>query len=769
MNVVAAAANVLVRARGASLWRSGRVAVRACSWVVVFFVFFIPVVAQGQSGSTVVPSAATEAKRILIVMEEDTTWPAFRLISENLQNTLRRGVPGGIVVFAEHLDLAHFADPALRVQQASLVQKKYASTNLDLVIAVGDVPLDLFPQVPLLSLNADPSGRTKDAGSGSNVAGIVRVVLDAQGTLDIAKRLQPMARRIVAIGDGASGSGANVIGELEAAHPAFVGALPIKYLKVASVPAICDEVGALDRNSIVIYTALSKDEHGHPLIPGQVLAQIAAKSSAPVFVTVDSMIGTGAVGGYVTSFAKVGEVGGELGLRVLEGERPKDVNVSSVYVFDARQLHRWNIAESSLPAGSVILYGRPSFWELHRYYLVIGGLLLLAQAFLVFAWLRQKLTRRRVERALLVNNVELQKSGAVLLESEERFLRMANAAPVLMWMSGTDKLCTFFNDAWLGFTGRPLAVELGNGWTSGVHPEDLERCIQTYSNAFDSRASFEMEYRLKRSDGLYRWILDIGAARFDSQGTFLGYIGSCIDVTDRKNAERSLEEFGGRLIAGQEAERTRIARDLHDDISQRLALLGIGLGRLWKKRPESEDDTRAMIQELWDRTKELSSDVHRLSHQLHSSKLEHVGLGPALSGLCDELSEKCGIHIEFAEIGLSSQLRKDAALSLFRVAQEALSNVMKYSGASSALVELNTNETETRLRVVDGGLGFDPAQKKADTGIGLVSMRERLRLVGGALSVRSAPMAGTEIVAAIPLHLVARDAKTKRQTAGGYL
>ena len=124
-----------------------------------------------------------------------------------------------------------------------------------------------------------------------------------------------------------------------------------------------------------------------------------------------------------------------------------------------------------------------------------------------------------------------------LLESDARFRAVADAAPVMIWMSGPDKLCNFFNKGWLDFTGRTLAQELGNGWTEGVHREDLAHCLEVYKNAFDAREPFTMEYRLRRKDGEYRWILDSGTARTDLNGVFLGYIGSCVDITERRQAE----------------------------------------------------------------------------------------------------------------------------------------------------------------------------------------------------------------------------------------
>ncbi len=338
-----------------------------------------------------------------------------------------------------------------------------------------------------------------------------------------------------------------------------------------------------------------------------------------------------------------------------------------------------------------------------------------------------------------------------LRESEERFRLVANQAPVFIWMSGTNKLRNFCNQCWLDFTGRTMEQELGEGWAAGVHPEDMLLCLQTYSAAFDARVDFELEYRLKRFDGKYRWIVDHGVPRFESDGVFCGYIGSCVDITDRKMSEESLEELSGRLLTAQEEERTRIARELHDDFSQRLALQSIALTQLWKKLPATEVEERAKVGELLKRTQEMSSDMHSLSHQLHSSKLEHVGLVPALNGLCEEMTSKYRIQVEFTDREVSSEIPKDIALCLFRIVQEALGNVVKHSHAQQAQVELVGANNEIRLRVVDAGVGFNPSQRSADAGIGLVSMRERLRLVGGRLSVQSAPMRGTEIIAEVPL------------------
>src|SRR5882724_664848 len=144
--------------------------------------------------------------------------------------------------------------------------------------------------------------------------------------------------------------------------------------------------------------------------------------------------------------------------------------------------------------------------------------------------------------------IEERVTGATeLRESESRFQTVADAAPVLIWMAGVDKLCTFFNKPWLQFTGRSMEQELGNGWAEGVHQDDLERCLQVYTSAFDARQPFVMQYRLRRDDGEYRWISNQGVPRYDAQGTFAGYIGSCVDVTELMTKDEALRESEERM------------------------------------------------------------------------------------------------------------------------------------------------------------------------------------------------------------------------------
>jgi len=147
---------------------------------------------------------------------------------------------------------------------------------------------------------------------------------------------------------------------------------------------------------------------------------------------------------------------------------------------------------------------------------------------------------------------KLERSEAFLHESEERFTTMADAAPIMMWMSGPDKLCTFFNKAWLDFTGRRISQELGNGWLDGVHAEDLDKCLETYVSAFDRREPFVMQYRIKTGNGEYRWVTDHGVPRHGLKGNFRGYIGVCVDITDLLGKERALRQIEERVTLAAE-------------------------------------------------------------------------------------------------------------------------------------------------------------------------------------------------------------------------
>jgi len=237
----------------------------------------------------------------------------------------------------------------------------------------------------------------------------------------------------------------------------------------------------------------------------------------------------------------------------------------------------------------------------------------------------------------------------------------------------------------------------------------------------------------------------------NGDGSFAGFIGAAIDTTDQKLAQQALGKISGQLIEAQEQERSRIARELHDDICQRLAVLSMEIDQANLVVDESAAGTKKKLGEIGKLCAEIGSDIQSLSHQLHSSILDCLGIATAIRGFCDELSKQYEISIEFTERNVRKHLPKDVSLCLFRIAQEALHNAVKYSEVSEFAVVLSETADTIQLLVVDRGAGFDVEEVKKEGGLGLVSMQERAHLVHGTVVVESKPGEGTKITAVVPL------------------
>jgi signal transduction histidine kinase len=236
----------------------------------------------------------------------------------------------------------------------------------------------------------------------------------------------------------------------------------------------------------------------------------------------------------------------------------------------------------------------------------------------------------------------------------------------------------------------------------------------------------------------------------NGDGSFAGFIGSAIDGTDQKLAQQALEKVSGQLIEAQEKERSRIARELHDDICQRMALLSMELECANRARGKSAAADKSNLDEVRKHCAEIASDIQSLSHQLHSSRLDYLGIVAAIRGFCKEFSKKYTVDVEFTDKDVPGSLPSDVSLGLFRVAQEALHNAMKYSGATEFRVELYRTAEEIQLVVTDRGAGFDIAEARRKGGLGLVSMQERIKLIHGKLTIESAPGMGAKVIAAVP-------------------
>ena len=355
-------------------------------------------------------------------------------------------------------------------------------------------------------------------------------------------------------------------------------------------------------------------------------------------------------------------------------------------------------------------------------------------------------------------------------ETENRFKNMADAAPVLLWMSRSDGLCTFFNQTWLDFTGRSLEEEWGVGWAEGLHFEDFQRCMDTYIDAFNDRQVFEMEYRLRRHDGVYRWILDRGTPRYLPDGTFAGYIGSCADITERKQLEVELrkavkvrEEF--LSIASHEL-RTPLT-----SLKLRAERLYQHLARATAPAAPSdlERDAEAMLAQVMNLVKmvDVLLDVSRISDRPLTLERAELDVGPLVSGVADQWKEpasSAGSPIR-VEIRGSATARRDR-FRIEQVVTNLLSNAIKYGAGKPVDVVVDRDNGSARIVVTDRGPGiqaehhgrlferfarFAPARHYAGFGLGLWIARVIVEAHGGTIGVRSQVGEGASFFVDLPL------------------
>jgi PAS domain S-box-containing protein len=339
-----------------------------------------------------------------------------------------------------------------------------------------------------------------------------------------------------------------------------------------------------------------------------------------------------------------------------------------------------------------------------------------------------------------------------LRKSEERFRLAAQAGKMFAyeWDAATDRIVRSDGVAQI------LGVDEGAHTTGQqiltmVPPEDRERLIAAIAQLSPEEPHLRISYRMVRSDGTVIWVDRTSRAYFDEQGRMLRIVGMLVDITERKLAEAALANVSRQLIEAQEQERTRIGRELHDDIGQRLAMLAIALEQLQQESLALPAEVRNHVGELQKQTSEIAADLQTMSHQLHSAKLQYLGIAAAMRGFCQEFGEQQKVEIDFQTHDLPSPVPPDTALCLFRVLQEALHNSVKHSGVRHIEVRLWGTSGEIQLTVKDSGAGFDREAAKEIRGLGLISMEERLKLVNGTLSVDSQPNRGTTIHARVPL------------------
>lgn len=355
---------------------------------------------------------------------------------------------------------------------------------------------------------------------------------------------------------------------------------------------------------------------------------------------------------------------------------------------------------------------------------------------------------------VLMTHEDIPSAREDLRHTGERLTQLLETTKVMAWEGEVEgQRFTYVSEQAVKMLGYRASEWYKPGFLAAhIHPDDRLRVLSAYLKQTRAAEHFDLTFRMLGSNGRVVWVQNLVSVAPEN-GTAGRMHGFMIDISERKRAEEALKYLGSRLIAAQEDERKRVARELHDDLNQRMAVLSIELEQLSQKI-EKPFGLRKRVQKLQLQAQDISTDIHRLSYKLHPSKLDHLGLAAAVKTLCDELSlmQSGKPRVHFHQSGLPADLPKDITLCLFRIAQEGLRNCVKHSGADLVHVMLTKTDHSIRLSVSDNGCGFDTGSELMEKGLGFISMQERLRLVGGEINVFSNPRRGTRIDVSIPLN-----------------
>jgi PAS domain S-box-containing protein len=668
--------------------------------------------------------------------------------------------------FTEYLESDRFPVEEASSALSNYIRAKYAGRTIDVVVAISDAALDfalryraaLFPNAPVVASTAttlDQRVRAEGAGATGVIGGVAY-----DRTLEMALRLQPSTRRVFVIAYAPS---INLAETVRSELQPFASRVKLTYFDDASVDRLLAAVRVVPRDGVILLVRHSQDQ-GRILFPSDVARLVSEASPVPVYGVSDSYIGTGVVGGVVTSREQIGRRLGEMTLQILGGTRAQDIPMEPVPLrptLDWRELTRWAIDPAVLSADAEFRFRQPTPWERYRGYIVGAVGLIALQTLLIGGLLVQRRRRQRAE--------------AALRESEAHFRIMADTAPVMVWRSGVDKKFDFFNQPWLSYTGRTLEQELGDGWAEGVHPDDLAFCLETYTSAFNAREPFRMEYRLRRFDGEYRVVLDSGVPRWETGGIFAGYIGSCIDISDRKQAERTLQETHAELsrvsrltALGEFA--ASIAHEVRQPLTAIIINARICLRWLTAPEPDLEEVKAGLLdvvtagqraEEVIKRNRELFRH-----HKVEASPVDInavIGEAAALvaarlrdneitlvTSLAEGLPAVIGDRIELQQVLLN--LIANSIDAMERVPPELRRIDVSSETTGDQFVQVTVTDRGTGLEGVDVDRMFmlSYTTKDAGTGVGLSVSRSIVEAHGGKLWAEQHPGHGATFRFTIP-------------------
>jgi len=715
-------------------------------WKVAMFLWACFMLAQGPC-----PLSGQETGRVLVLYEQGLGTPAVSLADREIRDVLEEQSSYHIDFYTEYMDTILFSDSVSQGRFREWYIQKYQHYRPDVIIAFGPTPIQFmveshnkyFHDVPVV-IGGSFQEPTDNLKRDSQFTGTWLVPEPAK-TLDVAMQFQPDIKRVVVV-NGTSLFDRQVENMIRKSLQRYEDRMQFIYLSDLTMPSLLAQVRDTPSHTIILFGSVSQDATGHHFFEAtQSLPMVISAANAPVFTMADVLVGQGSVGGYVLSYAGQGRIAAEIALRILRGEKPRDISfkkATGVYVFDWRAFKRWGLKEDALPAGSVLLDRQPTLWDVYGRYILGGILLLVAESVLILQLLRQRARKRAAE--------------GHLRESEDKLRLILDSTAEAIYGIDLEGRCTFCNPACLRALGYEHVDELlgkdmhhllhhtrGDGTPLPAEECRILRVMRTGEGVYVD------DEVLWRANGT-----SFPAGYFcypqRREQEVVGAVVAFVDITQRRLSEAALASVSGKLIEAQEQERSRIARELHDDIGQRLALLAIELAQLQQRLPNSSE-LPGRIGQLQKSTSEIAADIQSLSHELHSSRLQYLGIAAAMRGFCKEFGEQQKVEIEFETHDLPIPLSPDISLCLFRVLQEAVHNSAKYSGVRHFEVRLWGTQDEIHLTVSDSGSGFDIEEAKASRGLGLISMEERLKILQGTLLIESQLQRGTTIHASVPL------------------
>jgi signal transduction histidine kinase len=739
------------------------------------------------------PDGPGPTRRVLLLYGEPRLTPAVVAVDTVIRSTVEARSPVPVAFYTEYLDTNLFDGDLAQPELRALLRRKYATRPLDLIIAAGSRPLrmalhnrsELFSGAPIVFVSVDPRAAA-DLRLEGDVTGTWLQMGWAQ-TLDLARRLQPETRRAVVVG-GASPTDRVWMDEADRQLTRAMGSVEISYLAGPRFDDVLKVVADLPPGTVVLVGTFLRDAAGRDFLNPEAIRRIAAASRVPTYALTDNSVGTGAVGGQVVSYEAHGQAAADLALRVLGGGRPAPTGEGTIVpVVDARQLGRWGLDARRLPTGTVVRFREASLWEQHRQWVVAAGAALLLQSGLIGGLLVQRSQRRRAQRTL----AERLRFETLLSDLSASFAASPPGETEEELASGLHRIGTGLGADWATvrtLEGPGREVRLMQAWTrAGIpHRPAVIREDETpwiFSRLRDGHvvrfgqpgdlpagAAADRRYyeRLGTRSavvvplvvgGVVAGALSIGTVSEDrgwpddlvSRLQLLAEVFANALERERnaravRESEAQIRTLAGRLMMAQEEERRRVARDLHDDVGQRLSLLAIQAEELQGGAPGPD----RRVQDLAAKAQGLASDVQRIAYELHPARLEHLGFPAALRGFIDELRNRHGLAAQVVEADWPRQVPPDVALCLYRVTQEALRNVVRHSEVREARVTLEGRADHLTVTISDAGVGFEAGARGAPGGLGLTGMQERLRFVGGTLTVAAAPGRGTSVRARVP-------------------